>query len=45
MPEKTAELYSLLKAWRKSIQAEMPVPNPDFDPKKREEWGRHPDRK
>ena len=27
------------------IAAAMPVPNPDFDPAKRYEWGKHLDRK
>lgn len=43
-PEKTRELLALLSEWRASVGAEFPVPNPDFDPDKREEWGRHPDR-
>jgi uncharacterized sulfatase len=43
-PEKTATLYQLLEAWRKSCGAEFPVPNPNFDPARRAEWGNHPDR-
>ncbi len=42
-PEKVKELYSLLEQWREDVQAELPVPNPDFDPDRRFEWGRHPD--
>lgn len=43
-PEKASELHGLLKAWQKDVKAEFPVPNPDFDPEKRHEWGRHPSR-
>ena len=43
-PEKMKELYSLLKNWQKNVGAEFPIRNPDFDPEKRYEWGRHPDR-
>ncbi len=44
-PQKAQELQSLLKAWQKSVGAELPVPNPDFNAEQRAEWGRHPDRK
>lgn len=44
MKEKTAELHGLLQAWQKDVKAEFPIPNPDFNPKKRYEWGKHPDR-
>ena len=30
MPEKTAELRDKLHAWRESVQAQMPEPNPDY---------------
>jgi arylsulfatase A len=43
-PEKTDELYRLLEEWRIEVKAEFPVPNPDFDPERRYEWGLHPDR-
>jgi len=43
-PEKSDELYELLDQWRAQVGAELPVRNPDFDPKRRYEWGRHPDR-
>ncbi|BDD09736.1 sulfatase [Fulvitalea axinellae] len=33
-PEKTAELKVMLNDWRKEVKAQMPVDNPDFDPKK-----------
>jgi uncharacterized sulfatase len=41
-PEKTKELYSLLKEWQKEVKAEFPKPNPDFNVDKRHEWGIHP---
>lgn len=44
MPEKAAELQKLLSDWRASVQAELPIPNPDFDASRREEWGKHPSR-
>ncbi|MEM7370234.1 MAG: sulfatase [Bacteroidota bacterium] len=44
-PDKRMELLTLLSEWRVSVAAEFPVPNPDFDPDRRKEWGRHPDRK
>jgi uncharacterized sulfatase len=43
-PEKVNELYGLLEAWREDAGAELPLPNPDFDPEKRHIWGVHPDR-
>ena len=44
-PDKAKELIALLKDWQKEVDAEFPVPNPDFDPEKSAEWGKHPDRK
>ena len=43
-PEKAEKLYGLLVDWREDVKAELPVPNPDFDPERRYQWGRHPDR-
>jgi arylsulfatase A len=43
-PEKTKELKILLKNWQKEVKAEFPMPNPNFDKKRRREWGIHPDR-
>jgi len=43
MPEKANELLRQLDAWRKSVGAKMPTPNPDYDPERAGEWGRHPD--
>lgn len=40
--DKKEELMSLLKAWQKDVGAEFPVPNPNFDIKRRKEWGIHP---
>ncbi len=44
LPDKRRKLSDQLATWRKEIAAQMPVPNPDFDPARRAEWGRHPDR-
>ncbi len=41
---KVEELKTLLDEWRQDVGARFPTPNPDFDPAKRNEWGRHPDR-
>ena len=32
MPDMVKELRGLLDAWRKSVGAKMPAPNPDYDP-------------
>lgn len=32
MPEKAAELRQKLDAWRKQVGAQLPTPNPDYDP-------------
>ena len=45
MPAKAAALQRKLAAWRQSVNAAMPQPNPDFDPTRRHEWGRHPSRR
>ena len=34
MPEKTTELCDKLEKWRQSVNAQMPVPNPAYDPAK-----------
>ena len=44
IPEKADELRRRLAAWRKSVNAKMPVPNPDYDPEKAGRWGKHPGR-
>ena len=38
MPEKIAELHKLLQDWRASVGAQMPSPNPDYDPAREREW-------
>ncbi|HUT33103.1 MAG TPA: sulfatase [Planctomycetota bacterium] len=40
MPERAAELRKRLDDWRKAVNAQMPTPNPDHDPKRAGEWGR-----
>ena len=42
MPEKAAELQGKLAAWRKSVGAKMPTPNPDYDPARADEWASRP---
>lgn len=42
MPEKAKQLQQRLAAWRKSVGAKMPTPNPDYDPKRADQWGRRP---
>ena len=32
MPQKTAELHEMLKKWLKEVDAQMPTPNPDYNP-------------
>jgi arylsulfatase A-like enzyme len=36
LPEKAAELRARLHAWRNEVGAQMPAPNPDFDPSRPE---------
>jgi arylsulfatase A len=36
-PEKRDELLAKLHAWRKQVGAQMPLPNPDYDPSRSEE--------
>jgi arylsulfatase A len=35
LPEKTKALHVLLEGWRKSVQAQMPTPNPNYKPSQR----------
>jgi len=44
LPDKAAELRAKLEAWRQSVNVELPQPNPDYDPSRAQEWGRHPGR-
>lgn len=32
MPEKARELHGMLQSWRREVAAQMPLPNPDYDP-------------
>jgi uncharacterized sulfatase len=41
-PDRATALQARLAAWRAGVEAAMPEPNPDFDPMRRYEWGRHP---
>jgi arylsulfatase A len=45
LPERAAELQQKLAAWRKSVGAKMPTPNPDYDPARAHEWGRQQQKK
>ena len=38
MPERVRELHAKLDAWRRSIGAQMPTPNPDADPARYREY-------
>jgi uncharacterized sulfatase len=40
-PEKADELLQELRKWRASVGAEMPTPNPDYDPVRAQELGYH----
>jgi len=42
---KKDEMLFMLKDWRRKVGARLPVENPDFDPDRRYQWGKHPDRK
>jgi hypothetical protein len=35
LPDMTTELHQLLKDWRKAVDAQMPTPNPDYQPLKK----------
>jgi arylsulfatase A-like enzyme len=32
MPEQAKEMWEMLNAWRKAVNAQMPTPNPDYKP-------------
>jgi arylsulfatase A len=42
-PRRTARLKGMLTEWLEAVGAAMPVPNPDYDPTRAGEWGKHPD--
>ena len=44
-PSKFKEMKAVLQQWQEDTQAQMPVPNPQYDPDKRYDWGRNPFRK
>ncbi|HVY73706.1 MAG TPA: sulfatase [Puia sp.] len=37
-PGKVKELRDMLHAWRKQVNANMPTPNPDYDPSLHDQW-------
>lgn len=39
-PDRARRMQKTLAAWRKSIQAKMPTPNPNYDPKKADQLNR-----
>ncbi len=41
-PRRAKRMQRKLAQWRVSVNAAMPTPNPDFDPDRRKEWGKHP---
>jgi len=41
-PEQARELRDRLAAWRASVSAQMPKPNPQFDPRRQREVGVDP---
>jgi arylsulfatase A len=42
MPKKAADLQRKLAKWRKSVGAKMPIPNPNYDPARADEWASRP---
>ncbi|MEZ4991529.1 MAG: sulfatase [Saprospiraceae bacterium] len=42
LPQLRDSLYQQLQNWQRSVNAPMPTDNPDFDPSRRLEWGKHP---
>lgn len=38
-PAKTKELYTALRTWREQVNAQMPMPNPNYDPAHAQTWG------
>ena len=42
MPQKAAQLQKNLACWRASVKAKMPIPNPDYDPARANEWKPRP---
>ena len=44
-PETVQALHGRLVAWRDRVEADLPVPNPDYDPEREGEWTPHPSRR
>jgi hypothetical protein len=42
-PDKSDEMYNLLKEWQKDVGAKFPRPNTAFYKTRRQEWLKHPD--
>ncbi|MDD7985053.1 sulfatase [Lentisphaera marina] len=42
LPAKFSGMKAALAKWQKETKAQMPVPNPKFDPSKRYQWGANP---
>ena len=40
--EQYRELHTLLQEWHRSLAADMPTKNPNFNESRRKEWSRHP---
>ncbi len=41
-PEKADEMKTALAGWQENTGGKRPVPNPEFDPARRHEWGTNP---
>jgi len=41
-PDTVRDLLAELRAWRESIGAKVPEPNPDYDPDRADEWSTYP---
>jgi arylsulfatase A len=39
LPDQAAALHQMLKEWRQSVGAQLPLPNPDYDPERIHESG------
>ena len=38
-PQRAQQMQQRLAAWRKQVNAAMPTPNPEYDPRRAAEWG------
>lgn len=41
-PQLQSDLYAELRQWQQSVDAKLPVPNPDFNESRRLDWGKNP---